>query len=465
MVVSRRVLLRQAVGAVPGAATVFLAGCALAKSARPTAALLASSAPSAGDLVDIQTSSAFFNSVPQLMEGFNAAQRNVVLKRPVYFVKDPLELEPMPQDFVDQFYPQALPLDVPLRKINFDPSTLLPGSVAAFTRQGHVYFLPITQYPWCVRWRTDAFQAAGLPDPDPRWTLGDFEGTCEELQGLAASGRLSGLHAALGPVFGQYPVRDAKGRLQATFFGAGSAGGGLWQGFAVGFGGSLVQAGRFRLTDPNTLAGLGHLVDMARRFALSPDKVPITVTGMAGFTDRYAMEFMQYDPLAHPGPLHLFEYDARWHYARLPVFPTNPVIPAAFQGQGLVHRPWEGPPPAGSVITRYVNGTAAALLWLYGTEAQRLLMAAGVAPVTADSTAQGAFWSTVDPAARSVGDWQHFVNYAEGWPAVPPATIVAQALEGAVRDPGTLGQQMAQAEQQMNAWMDSQTAVTPSAQA
>jgi len=45
------------------------------------------------------------------------------------------------------------------------------------------------------------------------------------------------------------------------------------------------------------------------------------------------------------------------------------------------------------------------------------------------------------------------VSYADGWARVPPRGIVAAALAQAIQEPATWPAALAQAQQQMNGWL------------
>lgn len=296
-----------------------------------------------------------------------------------------------------------------------------------------------------MAWRPDAFAAAGLPDPTPEWTLHDFEAACAALQGVVAAGKVNGLASVLWPMAGaMYQIADTSDHSPEGFRGS-LYFPGLWVGFARGFGGQIVDKGRFTLTDPGTVAGLGRLVHMAARYAMPPARVPKQVDGISQLMDLFALDFFPYDPTV------ISRYGERWRFVRLPRFPVDPLIPTSFTGAGLR---LGSPTPTGTPpkdLDRYVAAAAEFLTWSYGSEAQTLLAAAGVVPVLADPATQDRFWSASAPNFRAVGDWGHFVNYAEGWTAYPPDSIMGDTLSAAVQAPATLPALLKQAEQKMNA--------------
>lgn len=335
------------------------------------------------------------------------------------------------------------PLTGALQTLNFNPSILLPDSVAVFTAGGQIYALPTSLSPWCVRWRTDTFEAAGLAPPDPHWTLEDFQGACAALQKVVRAGKVPGLAAVLGSMLGgQYRMTDAS--EHATDFWEGSIfQAGLWEGFALGFGGTLVETGRFTLTGTGTLTGLSRLVQLAADYALPPAKVPTTIAEPRGpgrpvRDGVHALLGGWVSPGQGVG------------YARLPAFPARPVIPTVFTGSGL-YAPLDRPPSTAAAIAPYPAAAAQFLVWTYGPQAQSVLAAQGSPPVLADPAAQAAFWNGPARQASAVGDAAHFVNYAAGWPTYPSDQIVANALAAAVETPGTLAAQMAGAENRWNA--------------
>lgn len=329
------------------------------------------------------------------------------------------------------------PITSALHTLNFDPSQLLLGSVKVFTAGGQIYAVPTRLAPWCVCWRTDVFEAAGLPPPVPTWTIDDFEGTCAALQRVVTGGKVPLLQAVLGPMVGSYQLTDTTNNT-IDFWGGAMTFPGLWEGFALGFGGSLIDRGSFTLTDSATVAGLGRLVGLARDYALAPSGVAAKIHGLAGLTGLFAMDFTTY-PRAG--------VDARWRYTRLPAFPIEPVVPVVFEGAGL-YAPRDQVPSNPSAVAPYQSAAAGLLAWTYSPGAQALLRGAGFAPVLADPAVQRSFWSA---AAAAVGDWQHFVSYASGWPTYPPEQAVTAALAAAVQAPESLAAGLAKAEATWNA--------------
>jgi len=448
--VPRRTWLRLAAALLPGASALLTTGCAMPRPPRPAASPKDRNGPVAGDTPARGGSSAAaapirltvdypFTQARGLLDRFNATHPSVTavaFSRP-----QPVYLAALAQGTVfSRAAPYLRALDGALRVLNFNPATLLPGGVEAFALSGRTLALPTTVRPWCVAWRTDAFQAAGLPDPDPQWTLDAFEAACAGLQHAAAAGRVKGLAAALSPAVGQYRITDTS-HHSIQFLSGTLTEEGLWEGFALGFGGAVIDRGRFVLTDPGTVAGLGRLVSIGARYGLPPAKVPAQVAGLSQLLDLYALDLVPY------GPDVTGLYDPRWRFARFPRLPVVPVVPTLFMGAGLITQPRT---TAGAVAP-YANAAAEFLVWSSGSEAQALLTGAGVAPVSADAATQQRFWSAAPAKSRAVGDWQHFVNYAEGWPAYPPTPIMADALTQAVQAPSTLGALLAGAEQKMNA--------------
>ena len=467
---SRRDLLRAAALAWPGGITAALAGCGPGPAAaRPSSSPRSSSGPMVLNMGPGPS------AVPGLVAAFNAAQGAV---QAMPFPKSggtgavrSLQVGTVTQYALPRGAAASLePLDVALRVHNVDAAALTGGAVAALQLRGVTYGLPLTQLPWGVRWRTDVFAAAGLDPPAADWTLDEFEAACTALQAFAAAGRAPAIDAALGPFLGEYgmPVDAIETFWVPDAFEAP----GLWSGFVSGFGGTVAESGRFALTGAAALEGFGRLVDLARRFGSSsaaagapnPTEFAAVLSGCPPTGGNYGLWFAPYVPLlrvaspVQPAPVAC----AQWKWARLPRFPVSPVIPTVVSGLGLAWQPPDIPrqaaPPLPPAVTveASIDAAAAFLVWLYQAAPQGLLRAAGFVPVSAAPADQAPFWSAAAADIRALGDYAHFVDYAAGWPAVPPTDYVGQALAQAVAAPANLAALLATAQQQCNAWLAQQ---------
>lgn len=298
-----------------------------------------------------------------------------------------------------------------------------------------------------VLWRRDAFAAGGVPAPAPDWTLADFERTCALLQQVVDSGKVAGLKSVLPPMVGPVAAGPApKGQLYwATA---------LWAGFALGFGGTLVREGRFHLTDTATLNGLAKLVGLVRQFGGSPDLPPRTQAEQNALWQTFPFALnpvgtFNVTPLWVTKPTQ----DLRAAFAPFPRLPVRPVIPVEITGTGLAYRPSSKAPHKG-MSKDDLALAAQFLLWLYGPQQQRLLADYDLPPVLADAAAQDAFWAAPPDGVQPGQDWRRFVDYAAGWPGLPPPEIMYNDLAGAVAEPGTLEAELARAETAMNTWAD-----------
>lgn len=344
-----------------------------------------------------------------------------------------------------------------LRQINFDPSVLVAGSMAAWTNRGRTFGIPISEVPWGVRWRRDAFAAADIPRPDPDWTWDDFRSGCARLQTLAASGRVKGLGAALGPI-ALLPAGNAT--TPGGWFRGPTGWGfppalwweGLWQAFVWGFGASAAQAGHFTLTAPGTVSALQNLVDLARAFCLPANLVaalPTNVPHSVWFSQIYSQFAMMFAPYGRGN------IGASWAWARLPRFPVSPVIPTATTAVALgATKPSGGVPPADAPETLVAAQFG---VWLDSPAGVDLTSSAGTVPAAAAASIQTRFWTGPGPgSAAVVGDWQHFRGVYDGFPPVsaPQATVgnfVARAVSDAIEGTSSLPDALAGAEKRMNA--------------
>jgi ABC-type glycerol-3-phosphate transport system substrate-binding protein len=328
--------------------------------------------------------------------------------------------------------------------LNFDPTVFLPGAMNFWTGMGQILAVPWTENPWGVVWRKDAFAAAGLAAPSAAWTFDDFRSACAALQTLAGSGRVKGLRAALGPIAPQMFHGP-----QAFAYSGAMTWGGLWQAFVRGFGASVVVGGRFALTAPATVSALQQLVDLIQRFALPPSSIPVvphlpaSLTGEEWLAQIQSMFAMTFSPLLD-GSL-----PAHFAWARLPRFPSMPVIPTLSSAIELRVQPFGAPPLPEAPQT---IATAEFALWLNSASAAPIMASAGVPPAVRSAAIQKAFWSGPGAgAASALGDWENFRDAYDGFPVVPATDDVGDAITSVVEGNATLSAALAHAEQKMNA--------------
>lgn len=342
---------------------------------------------------------------------------------------------------------QYADLTVALRELNFDHTVLVPGTMAAWTSGGRILAVPWAELPWGIRWRTDAFDAAGLAPPTSQWTFEEFLEDCTLLQELAVSGRVKGLRAALGPIAlrstGDQWFRGPQGTayLPALFWE------GLWQSFVWGFGGSVASNGSFTLTEPETVAGLQTLVDLIEAFSVPAQDVSSLPTKGVTFTEwdsdvlsLFAMTFDYYSQV--PG-----RYSSVWAWARMPRFPSLPVVPTMSSAMAL--DVGSGPIPTADAPETLAAAQFAA--WLDSPAAIKLTAPAGIPPANALPAIQSDFWSGPGPKdAAVIGDWRYFRDVYDGFPVVPSQDFVATAISAVLGGSIKLPDALAQAEQQMN---------------
>jgi len=327
--------------------------------------------------------------------------------------------------------------------------------MAAWTFGGRVSGLPVSLLPWGVRWRRDAFTAAGIPPPASDWTYDDFRSAGARVQALAASGHLKGLGSALGPIALPLPgsphtvapglIEGPKGGVFAPALVLGT---GLWQGFVWGFGGSVAHRGRFFLTAPQTVAALQQLVDLAREYsvparymsALPTDTPPAAWD--AAVRSLFAMEFAPYNS-GYPLP-------AGWAWARLPRFPVEPVVPTQSTAVAVEASKPGGAPPAPDAPETLAAARFG--VWLDSAAGIAVTAPRGLAPALAAPSIQTTFWTgrSLDGAA-ALGDWHQFRGVYDGFPAVLSRDYVAQALSDAMAGTANLADALAGAEKRMNA--------------
>lgn len=317
-------------------------------------------------------------------------------------------------------------LDTGFRRVNFDRSRLLPGTLQALAFDGQQYGLPISASVHCVQYQPAAFAAAGVPAPTPDWALDDFTHACAAIAAAVTAGRLPKFYGPLPPMVGRtsFPVKVGNGKaITGGSEGALADDAALATAFAVGFGGWLARGGQFDFTNTGALDGLGHLVDIARTFGGPTARLPRSQAEAGTYLNGAAMAFTTWGAQT-PGPA--------WRYARLPAFPKAPVVTADLSGVQLV---WENPngiayiggvyhdPPDAAVdaITQYA-------LWKYASAVQDPA-GNGPPPIVADPAVQKAYWSAAARTATDgdiVADWRHYAFVRADWP--PTNGSVADSL-------------------------------------
>lgn len=340
-----------------------------------------------------------------------------------------------------------------LRALNLDAAAYLPGTMAFWTDRGQVLGVPVSESPWGVIWRPDVFAAAGIAAPDANWTFNEFLDACSAVQGLAKSGRMRGLRAALSPISPQIipaPQLPFAGTLALE---------GLWQAFARGFGGSIAADNRFTLTEAKTVAGNRTLCELAKQYCIAAEglsALAVAKTGLKTFAAwldamfaRVGMGFWLYgDGLPT---------SVKW--ARLPRFPIQPVIPVV--SSAVVLEASGAPLPAAGSSEALAAAEFGS--WLDSSRAAPIMAAAGIPPATANPAVQNAFWSGTGPGpAAVVGDWKNFRDVYSGFPVIPPRDYVASALGEALAGKLTVANALAKAQRQLgDAALGGSTASVP----
>jgi len=351
-------------------------------------------------------------------------------------------------------------LEPALKRANFNPAELVPGALAAFTDpSGAVFGLPVSVQPQAVLYSPAAFQAAGLTAPKSEWTVADFETACAVIQGAAKAGRLpKPFYGPLPPLAGRSKIPMAGGGTLIWYGGLSDPG--LWGAFALGFGGSVARQGRFDLTDPGAVEGIGRLVDIARRYAAPQKDVPQTEPQRTVVQQGAVMTFQLYKGLPAP---------KGFRYARFPQLPVRPVIPTTPQGVGLVHAlgvgSWSQNYAVKAVTPEDEDHAVQYVLWSYSVARGQTQLPTLPPPPLADASLQTGYWAAPARAANggdAVGDWRNDVVVEAEWPQTGPAgrsapfldrtaDIVLAALTQAVFDNAPVASVLADATKQLNA--------------
>ncbi len=357
-----------------------------------------------------------------------------------------------------------------LRELNFRSGAVFPGVWASWTDQGRVLGVPVSVNPWGVRWRQDAFHAARLQPPSAGWTFEEFQADCIALARLAGTGEVQGLAAALGPMspalipnrVGGITItaRGAIGGPSGVIFPTAMRYEGLWQAFVRGFGGTIGRDGAFSFaSDAASVSAMATLTGLIRDYALPVAQVQAVAGRSASWswgrqvTPLFAMTFDRLD-----GWRNLNYASPPWGWARMPRFPVLPVITVG--SNAVVLRSLSGHPRLPSNAPQAL-ATAEFGIWLNSATATNLTSALGpwAPPASADPAVQTRFWSgpavTNHAAAASgvaaAGDWKHFVDVYDGFPAIPAHDAVLDAMASALGGTTPLEAALAQAQQTMNA--------------
>jgi|GEM_PF-1164632 len=343
-------------------------------------------------------------------------------------------------------------LDAALHAANLDPTTLLPDTLAGFQYQGDTWGLPASVAPIGVAYRPDVFAAARLKTPAPDWTLADFETACDQILGLTKAGKIPGCYGPLPPMIGSSTYTLTYGQSTSSFTAYGSLlDPALWTGFVPGYGGSLVQGGRFDLTNPGAVRGFTELVRICGAYGAPSTLLPTTQAQAATYLNGAAMLFWQYSgPPSGAAPAAAARAATQRKYARFPVLPVAPTVPAALSGWWL-----PGDPGMISAPGTAMNAVVQFALWSY----QRVRhdpAAPGPPPILSAPDVQRAYWQApaqVSAGASAMGDYVHYAYIDQGYPPVFTSTagIIYDALSPAVAGATDVASALATATQKVNA--------------
>jgi ABC-type glycerol-3-phosphate transport system substrate-binding protein len=444
----RRQFVRQGVGAAWVMLGLGLNACGRSKAS------LSCGADTAGEIVLGAEPGAFFLTVPSLTSDFHRFDSRVDIVPWQDAVSVPIGRTqgraPFLLSSIIGHSPPLLyaSLNEPLRALNFASGSLLASATAAFEAQGQAYGVPAVARPLVVAWRKDVFRVAGLSAPKEDWGLNDLLDACEAIGAVVRSQQVPGLQRVMPPMVSA-PTATAgaaqsiPGRLQATPS--------IWAGFVLGFSGTIYSGGAFNLSNPGSLAGLQALVNLARLDGVPNGPLTAKEVNPVNTMESTAIQFVPYPDSATAN-------DPRWAFARFPTLP-NPVIPTQYEGIGLDFEHGGGSPSADAQSGDAIAAAASFMVWLLGSGPQGLMRAAGLPPVVADVDVQADFWANAPGRPMFQGDWAHFVDYMQGWPALPDGSfgvtdIVYQALQTAVSDPSSLRDAMNEADSSLKAWLN-----------
>lgn len=316
----------------------------------------------------------------------------------------------------------AYPLNAAIRAENVDAQAVLPGTFDAFSQKGVIYGLPYSIVPISLWYRPAVLSRIGVsPPPSRGWTVPQFLAACGRVEAAVAKGRLKGIRSALGPMVGR--GGNLAGELEDVL---------LWSGFILGYGGALINKGRFDFTGSGALAGLDELVYISRRFGAKTSAS--TESALAAAYQAAAFTFIV--PIPRTG----------WQQARMLRFPVRAVVPCSVLGVGL------STTTGGRVGDAQAAELAAVrfMKWLWQAEQQGVLMQMGYAPISSNVDVQGAYWGQ-RPWAQDFP--AALVDPTSGWPRYPfvkLTTLMSSALSHAVQRRHVLVPELRRAAQALN---------------
>ncbi|AXE87403.1 sugar ABC transporter substrate-binding protein [Streptomyces sp. Go-475] len=135
-----------------------------------------------------------------------------------------------------------LPLDDLIARTGFDVTDFDTSVMEGLSADGKQYALPYDVGPVILTYNKDMFRGAGVPEPEPGWTLAEFESAARELTGE----RTYGFVAAPQDVW-MWPMVLTKSGARPTD-----------------------GAGRLRLTTPAMTEGVQWYADLAARKRVAP---------------------------------------------------------------------------------------------------------------------------------------------------------------------------------------------------
>lgn len=127
------------------------------------------------------------------------------------------------------------------------------------------------------------------------------------------------------------------------------------------------------------------------------------------------------------------------------------MIPVVPFGELLYRKPSASPL---APTAPQVHAAVDFMLWMVSSpDSAPLLSADAYPPVAADAARQSAFWSTNESNEyrTAVGDWRAFRGCYDGFPTVPPNSVMYDTLSQVIAGNADLTTALLSPEQQMNA--------------
>jgi multiple sugar transport system substrate-binding protein len=248
-------------------------------------------------------------------------------------------------------------------------------------KQGRIFQLPRELGVVVMFYNRTLFRRAGLPDPPPDWTHGDFLRMAKKLT-----------------------LRDEQGRVTQYGFSASYTWCGVYAPWVASEGGRVVTADgeRAAFSSPRSLEGLKNLIDLVtvEKVAMPPNR-SITIPGV----DPFAAGKIAMQPQVFPQvPLYRATMkDFDWDVQVMPAGSARHVTNMGAAGYGM------------STNTKHPKEAWEFLKYIVSPEGQRILAQAGSGIPCLKSMAKDPVWRRPGKSPRNYDAFINSVEIGMGW--------------------------------------------------